>query len=198
MHVTKGSGNCVHLFLGLFRATSTLISAVHLVTLPCVYGWEFLLDLHARCYARQTDPALNNAKTIDTDSISFLTYEPTMAHLRRQNPSSMPPASPTGTTSLTITKATSTQAHQSSTSSSSELVSKSVSTTTVAGAAAAISVLLTIIVGLAVFCLLRRRKIRKLKQESIQAGIPPPQFKPFYRDPFGTGTCILSRVNSFS
>lgn len=93
-------------------------------------------------------------------------------------PSSVATTSPSTTSSPDTTK-------QGSTSAATQSSSKSSDTTAIASAAAAVAVAITIIVGVAIFCLVRRRTLKKLAQESVQTGTEPPESKPFYKDPFG-------------
>ncbi|KIY04181.1 uncharacterized protein Z520_00873 [Fonsecaea multimorphosa CBS 102226] len=77
-------------------------------------------------------------------------------------------------------------------------VSKTVDTAAVAGGAAAAAVALTIIIGLAVYCLIRRRRMKKALQETAQPGQGPQEYKPFYKDPFGTVASALTPLPRYS
>ncbi|OAL37657.1 hypothetical protein AYO20_03164 [Fonsecaea nubica] len=73
--------------------------------------------------------------------------------------------------------------------------SKSVDTAAIAGGAVAAAVSLTIIIGLAVFCLIRRRRMKRSLQESAQLGREPLEYKSFYKDPFGAVMTPLPRYS---
>ncbi|OQV06908.1 hypothetical protein CLAIMM_11415 [Cladophialophora immunda] len=75
---------------------------------------------------------------------------------------------------------------------SSASVSSAYATTTSSGVAAA-AVALTIIIGLAVFCLIRRRRTKQSLQESTQSGREPHEYKAFYKDPLGAVLTPLPR-----
>jgi hypothetical protein len=107
----------------------------------------------------------------------------------------VPPTVATGNPSATVTSSpastTSNLDGQFSKSTPSQSMSKP-DTAAIAGGAAVAAALLTCLVGLAAFFLIRRRRIKNLKQESLRAGRTPPEFKPFYKDPLGAGKSSLS------
>ncbi|EXJ63517.1 uncharacterized protein A1O5_11566, partial [Cladophialophora psammophila CBS 110553] len=72
-------------------------------------------------------------------------------------------------------------------------ISNSVDTAAIAGGVAAAVVALTIIIGIAIFCLVRRRRMKQSLQESIQPGPGPQECKPFYKDPSGAVLTPLPR-----
>ena len=104
-------------------------------------------------------------------------------------PFSVATAGPTKTTSSAFATITSSQAVQTSKSTSPQ-----VHTAVVAGGAAAAAVTLTLIVGLVYYCLMRKRRIKHLTEESLQHGSAPPDFKPFFKDPFGPGKTYASLI----
>ncbi|EXJ56020.1 hypothetical protein A1O7_08951, partial [Cladophialophora yegresii CBS 114405] len=100
-------------------------------------------------------------------------------------PSPVATKSPTTTISTTDTTITSKPTIEGSTSASSQPVSESVDVAAIAGGAAAVAVVLTIIIGVLICWLIRRRRMKQAAMNSAQVGIPPQDPKPFYKDPFG-------------
>ena len=106
-------------------------------------------------------------------------------------PSSVATSSPTTASSATDTTTTPVTTGQGSTSASSHSVSKSIDTAAIAGGAAAVAVVLTIIIALLCCWLTRRRRMKQVAQEALQAGTPPHDPNPFYKDPLGTSEYLF-------